>query len=452
MAKEIMKKFTSPEFQNFTGRIGFLTLALLVLLGLMVNTAEAQTSFTSPGTLSGSWGSNGGYDNSGVVLVPGGPSNAGFPPKAPLWYVWTAPVDGEVTLDTIGSEDFFGQQLDTVLGVYIGTDYTKLTQVAANDDLFPINSTDPQINESGSADYVNFFGSPEVPYVQPFYGPSHLRFNAKGGTTYYFAVDTKTVPLFPDSIFLNWAYQPSGVFRFATEDVDPSTGLLLYQTAQTESQLPQGYDNSANSATLSYYTFNAKGTLVTVTRTAGATGRAVVNYMTVAGAALPALPLGDSPAYVTYTNIFYFTNAAGVFYTNITEVVPGDYTPVTNQLVFDDYEMSKTILIPINPGGGYLNNPNITTNLIFSTTSQGLQQAIQQARSKVANTLSNVVFGVQLTSANPDIYESGDVSLPRIDPTFGTALVKILNSRADPYGPDLVDQVVTNIVAGVTNV
>ena len=63
-----------------------------------------------------------------------------------------------------------------------------------------------------------------------------LRFNAKGGTTYYFVVDTKNSH---GILTLNWAYKPSGVFRFATEDFDRFTGLPLYQTSETESQLPQ---------------------------------------------------------------------------------------------------------------------------------------------------------------------------------------------------------------------
>ena len=38
-----------------------------------------------------------------------------------FWYQWTAPADGEVTLDTIGSvDDTFFEPVDTVLGVYTG--------------------------------------------------------------------------------------------------------------------------------------------------------------------------------------------------------------------------------------------------------------------------------------------------------------------------------------------
>ena len=255
MAKEIMKKFTGPGLQNFTGRFGFLTLTVLVLLGWMVNSGSAQTSFYTPGTIAGNWGFAV-NDNTGVTPDPGAPSTAGSPPNAPLWYSWTAPMDGEVTLDTVGSIDpLFGQPLDTVLGVYTGNSLAVLTQVAANDDLYPIykssqlpngnqlTATTQQINESGSGDYafiVGQGGESVFGYFQPYNGPSHLRFNAKGGTTYYFEVDTKNSLSFAPSygmISLNWAYQASGVFRFATEDFDPLTSLPLYQTASTESRV-----------------------------------------------------------------------------------------------------------------------------------------------------------------------------------------------------------------------
>ena len=83
-----------------------------------------------------------------------------------------------------------------------------------------------------------------------------MRFNATAGTTYYIVVDTK--PNYTDTILtnppfyvlsdigrgtisLNWAYHPSGVFRFASENVD-QTGIvgtngnpiLLYQCSETE--------------------------------------------------------------------------------------------------------------------------------------------------------------------------------------------------------------------------
>src|SRR5882724_4771011 len=303
MAKEIMKTFTSPGLQSLMGKVGFLALGLMLFV-FEVNIGRAQASFSSPQVLSGDWGfvTN---DNTGVVPDPGAPSIAGLPPHAPLWYAWTATQDGEVELDTVGSTIVTNYvtfafdpnafpptftsvtnvntvNLDTVLGVYTGTDVTKLTQVAANDDLFPINAVNGQINESASPDYFGLPFSfpisgqkfingvafaPFFEYTQPYYGPSHLRFNAKGGATYYFATDTKAASTGP--VVLNWAYKSAGVFRFASEDFDPTTQLPLYQTSQTESQPPLGLTVEQNSPVLTYYTYNAPGVLVTVTRAAG---------------------------------------------------------------------------------------------------------------------------------------------------------------------------------------
>src|ERR1700679_1224867 len=118
MAKDIMKKFTSPGLRNSHGGVGFLTLGLMVLVGLMVNVGKAQTSFSSAQVLTGNSGATVPFDNSGFTPGAGAPSPPGFPANAPLWYQWTAPVDGEVTLDTIGSVDTLLLPVDTVLGVY----------------------------------------------------------------------------------------------------------------------------------------------------------------------------------------------------------------------------------------------------------------------------------------------------------------------------------------------
>ena len=393
----------SWKLQNLASGTGWAKLGLLILAGLiMVNAGRAQTNLASAQVLTGDYGS---VTNNNLLVVPapGAPNIAGFAPFAPLWYQWTAPSSGEVELDTIGSAGA-GRVLDTVLAVFTGASFTSLNQVAANDDLFPINKTitasSEAYTESGSGDYAQFAPpntEPVYGYTLPYYGPSHLRFNAQAGVTYYFAVDSKSSR---GNIVLNWAYQSSGVFRFATEDLDYTTQLPLYQTSETESDYVPHYVPNGNSVLYTYYKYNAPGVLVTVTRVAGSTGRAWVNYSTVdganltnsAGAPLP-LPGGDVGA------------VGGI-----------DYTPVSGTLVFDDYEMSKTILIPIID--------------VPATARPGDQ--------------TNRVFGVELASATLDPLESGDVSPPRVDPNFGVALVKILNVDADPYGPDVTPSVTTN--------
>src|SRR5208282_6843441 len=99
------------------------------------------------------------------------------------------------------------------------------------------------------------------------------------------AVDTKSTSL-TGLISLQWAYKSSGVFRFATEDIDGWTGLPLYQAAETESDYRVHYVPVGNSPLFTYYNYNVPGVLVTVTRVAGSTGRATVNYQTMDGASL----------------------------------------------------------------------------------------------------------------------------------------------------------------------
>ena len=394
----------SWKLQNLVSRTGLIKLGLVILACFAADVGRAQFTFATAPTLSGYWGSvmN---DNTSGGPEANAPQIAGFTNNAPLWYQWTAPVDGEVELDTIGSAP------DTVLAVFTGTSLSTLNQVAANDDLFPINSSIPQelvqdgpMNKTGSGDYAWAAGpgnTAEFLYIQPYYGPSHLRFNAKAGTTYYFAVDTK---ISKGSILLNWAYKSSGVFRFATEDVDLWSGLPLYQAAQTESAYQVKYVPVGNAVLFTYYNYNVPGVLVTVTRVAGSSGRCTVNYMTVDGNSLWFMPLPPIST-PSATNTPYVGAVAGV-----------DYVGVTNTLFFDDYEMSKTILIPIlypgiNGSGGYTND---------------------------------TVFGVELYSPGLDEYEYGPVAPPRVDPIFSLALVKILNVSADPYGPDIIQVVSTN--------
>ena len=418
----------SWKLQNLASGTGWAKLALLILSGLIVtNAGRAQTNFNSPQLLTGIYGS---VTNNNLLGSPGGaPNIAGFAPHAPLWYQWTAPSGGEVELDTIGSVAN-GALLDTVLAVFTGTNLATLNQVAANDDLFPINQStlgDAGYNVTGSADYGWRYPPDNTPifaYFPLYHGPSHLRFNAQAGVTYYFAVDShvsyNNILFTPvpglGTIVLNWAYKSSGVFRFATEDVDLTTGLPLYQAAETESNYRVHYVPVGNAVLFTYYNYNVPGALVTVTRVAGSTGRATVKYTTVDGNSLT-----NSITGVTNLPLHDVGAVAGI-----------DYAPVSGTLVFDDYEMSKTILVPI----------------INGSSQNGYGSG---------GTTNNTAFGVKLiddggvTSPTLDPLESGDVAPPRVDPNFSTALVKILNVNADPYGPDLVPMLQTNCDASGTN-
>lgn len=90
--------------------------------------------------------------NIGATAEPGEPSHAGEPGGRSVWWTWTAPTDGTMTLNT------FGSSFDTLLAVYTGNSIANLTPVISDDD------------------FSNILQSQVV-------------FGAKGGRTYRIAVD-----------------------------------------------------------------------------------------------------------------------------------------------------------------------------------------------------------------------------------------------------------------------
>jgi uncharacterized delta-60 repeat protein len=410
--KIIQKQFLGGTPQRLSGKSNWFALALVLVAALVLGGIRAQAqSFASPIAISGVWGSNT-VDNSSAVADPGSPSIAGFAPTAPVWFQWTAPKDGDVQLDTIGSVDsFFGFTMDTVVGVFTGTNVARLDQVAANDDLYPnlqLNYTGQNIYDTNSHLASSLLFSFYQPYsggVGLSGGSSGLHFNAKAGTTYYFVVDSKFLPGF---VSLQWAYHSSGVFRFATENID-QTGLvdangnqmLLYQCAETEaSRRTRGTVNTGeyDSTFFTYYSYNVPGLLVTVTRVAGSSGRALVQYTTQDGDT-NSIMNGDVAA------------VAGV-----------DYTARSGTLVFDDYEMSKTIWIPIIDSGTLLSPATYRPNRDFF---------------------------VVLTNVQNDLLESPDVSSSRLDPTYYQAVCRILDVDIDPRGESTFPLITTNEIVTI---
>ncbi len=66
--------------------------------------------------------------NVAATAENGEPAHAGETARRSVWWKWTAPADGSVTITTQGSN------FDTVLGIYTGASVFSLTPVAANDD------------------------------------------------------------------------------------------------------------------------------------------------------------------------------------------------------------------------------------------------------------------------------------------------------------------------------
>jgi sugar lactone lactonase YvrE len=66
--------------------------------------------------------------NVGATKEPGEPNHAGNVGGHSVWWAWTAPVDGTMTLNTLGSS------YDTLLAVYTGKSVSALTPLVADDD------------------------------------------------------------------------------------------------------------------------------------------------------------------------------------------------------------------------------------------------------------------------------------------------------------------------------
>jgi hypothetical protein len=89
--------------------------------------APANDLFGNRTVLTGSSVTAGGT-NARATKEAGEPRHAGNAGGKSVWWTWTAPAAGTVTLDA------FGSNFDTLLGVYTGTSVSALTAVASNDD------------------------------------------------------------------------------------------------------------------------------------------------------------------------------------------------------------------------------------------------------------------------------------------------------------------------------
>lgn len=72
-------------------------------------------------------------NNFGATAEPGEPYHGSFPDTS-VWWNWRAPVDGVVTINTVGST------FDTALGIHTGASVDSLNTVVYNDDFWGLQS------------------------------------------------------------------------------------------------------------------------------------------------------------------------------------------------------------------------------------------------------------------------------------------------------------------------
>src|SRR6266540_2533132 len=139
-------------------------LGMPVIAILVAGVAQAQPAndlFVNAWTLTGTIVTTNGNSSlpSNATKETGEPNHAGLPGGRSVWFSWTAPVNGQTRIDTIGSG------FNTLLGVYTGNSVSALTLVAANDN----------ISEG--------FGGTNT---------SRVEFFAAAGTTYRIAIDGRS--------------------------------------------------------------------------------------------------------------------------------------------------------------------------------------------------------------------------------------------------------------------
>ena len=98
-----------------------------VSLSVALSGGPSNDAFASRGTLSGNYSSVSG-PNSQATAEAGEPAHANRPATKSVWWTWTAPANGKVTINTVGSA------FDTLLAVYTGPSLDSLNSIAFNDD------------------------------------------------------------------------------------------------------------------------------------------------------------------------------------------------------------------------------------------------------------------------------------------------------------------------------
>lgn len=134
--------------------------------------AQPNDYFANRTAISGMSGTRS-VSNADSALEPYEPRHADTNSPASLWWTWTAPGSGSVTIDTVGSN------FDTVLAVYRGDDLRNLTEIASNDDITQGVETQSRVTFDvvQSLDYIIVVAPFDFPNL---YGTIVLNWNATG--------------------------------------------------------------------------------------------------------------------------------------------------------------------------------------------------------------------------------------------------------------------------------
>lgn len=114
--------------------VAVLAIAAASLTGPASAVAPANDSFDAAVELTGRSDAASGT-NKDATKEPGEPNHANEAGGPSVWFRWTAPADGETTIETCGSD------FDTLLAAYTGVSVSALTGIAGNDDVCGFQSS-----------------------------------------------------------------------------------------------------------------------------------------------------------------------------------------------------------------------------------------------------------------------------------------------------------------------
>jgi len=235
---------------NLTNATGSYTLSLSAPPSGVPNDnfANAQIINGSSGTVTG--------NNIGTTKESGEPNHVGISGGASVWYRWTAPASGSVTMTTAGSN------FDTLLAVYTGSSVNALTSIASNDDASPSDLS------------------------------SRVTFNAVAGTIYRIAVDGFFGAT--GSIVLNWNSLPVGPANnnfVSAQTITGNSGSVGGNNANASKEAGEPNHGGDSGGVSVWYVWQAPGSGTMTINTVGSnfdtllgvyTGSSVSNLTTIA--------------------------------------------------------------------------------------------------------------------------------------------------------------------------
>jgi len=477
-------------------------MAWLALAGTVrAQQAPINDTFTNAAVLSGYSGTTKGNDT-GATLQTGEMNaiatgdNGLVTVGESVWYQWTAPANGNVTFDTLGSIDNNYNPMDTVVAAFTGPTLSTLTLAAAND-----NASSNNVNSS-------------------------LTFYASAGTTYYVAVYVNTGAAGqPGNYVLNWRQQGASIagefrftsmaYSFSTKDGKsggdkPSTSpsipvrATVTRVGGANGMVHVGYSIVASYYTniliTNYYTTNMLITVVDTNNnilgitnysyTIGNNSELYQNYSppqgfyyttrlsssftsitNIYGTNLAGVPITSSystnglpfvtnspdicelgtnttmttdPTTMNVTTTVTWYGCTNVTVTNIVSTMPYYLAPVSGMLTFNDFEMNQDISLPFTTDPAsqmpYLANPVfyvvLTTNYLDALEDQTIQApTIQSNRSIVPITLYNElsVSNVFGLQAQTNAVVNFERATLRCDKGVGTVQIGVILKNPGTY-------------------